>query len=438
LQRHLCHAIQQSYNFLNNDWGVPDEAKKFATQCDQEFGGLRFYPFVRRFNCADAASYHKAEDDGFKITVASPQLVPAACWNKLCYNVHFAPRYVPAPNPHINEWHSHNPPPGTVYDLNPRLDHPSLISRPDVVGFFEKLHQLAPCDCRISEFILTRKYKDSPTEGQALALFQQVMPYSIAAMRLVAKTVYDKPGEYEKYLLQAAEADPTCYYDLGDYENKRQEQDKAEEYIDKACASDLDSVRVANHAYGRVLYYVKKGQTEKARKIADVAGEVYSYWGLYAKAAFLEETTNYDGAFEWFQKIEERYDESQPLIGFCLRCKTRGDAQFEPEIQKRIGKLFPKGMERAALADFKEPPRDGVQIMGQSDRLRHAGLRAGDVVVALGGTRTHTVAQYTYLRDSQSSPELELIAWQGSSYHEFRASLPNRRFGVDISDYKPQ
>jgi len=43
LQRHLCHAMQSNHYFLNNMLGVPDEAKKFADQCDQQFAGLRLY-----------------------------------------------------------------------------------------------------------------------------------------------------------------------------------------------------------------------------------------------------------------------------------------------------------------------------------------------------------------------------------------------------------
>lgn len=99
LQRHLCHAIQQNFYFLQYDWGVPDDAKEFAAKCDQAFGGLRLYPFVERFDCTDEESYHKSVDDGFKVTVATPQLVPADCWNWLCYKVRFAPWYRPESKP---------------------------------------------------------------------------------------------------------------------------------------------------------------------------------------------------------------------------------------------------------------------------------------------------------------------------------------------------
>ena len=439
LQRHLCHAVRQNFDFMNRQWGVPDDAKEFAARCDQSFGGLRLYPFVRRFDCTDLNAYHQSVDDAFKVTVATPQLVPAECWNYLCYHVNFAPPYDPNPNPHINEWHSHNPPPGTVYDLHPRLNHPSLIGRPDAVARFERLHGLAPYDCRIIYYLIQHKYNNQATYEQATRLFQAVLPYSVYAMRTVAWTVYNQPEQYEKLLLQAAALDPACYYDLGDYEIGRQEEDLGAKYIDLACAADQDSVRVAAQAYWRVQYYLKKGQIEKARQIADEGGEVYSEVGLEAKASFLEGTTNYDGAFEWYAKVEERYNNSKPLIAFCQRYKhLTGDLRFEPEVKKRLKKLFPDGIEKVSLADFHSAPTDGVLIKQQNGTVTAAGMRAGDVIVALDGTRTHTFAQYTYVRDSLSGPGLDLIVWQGSGYHEFRASPPNHQFGVDFGDYRPQ
>jgi tetratricopeptide (TPR) repeat protein len=438
LQRHLCHALQQNFHFMNKKWGVPDEAKEFAAQCDQDFSGLRLYPFVRRFNCTDIEAYHKAVDDGFQVTVATPHLVPAECWNYLCYRVSFAPAYNPNPNPHINEWHNHNPPPGTVYNLHPRLNHPSLVGRSDAVEKFEQLHQLAPCDVRIVNWLIWKKYNDRPTYDQAMGFFQALLPYSVRASRVVANSVYDQPDQYEKFMLPAAELNPSCYYDLGDYFIDHNQEDKAAQYIDKACDTDPDSVCVANHAEWRVRYFLKKGQADKAREIADFAGEVYSFRGLAAKGVFMEATTNYDGAFEWFAKIEERYDDATPLINFCLRYKAQtGDTRFDAELQKRLETLFPKGTEKVALGDFQAVPTDGVAIRQQNERLLSAGLKQGDVIVALNGIRVHNFAQYTYIRDSQEAPELDLIVWQGNAYREIKSSPPNRRFGVDFGDYKP-
>jgi tetratricopeptide (TPR) repeat protein len=439
LQRHLCHAVQQNFSFMQYKWGVPDEAKQFAQECDREFGRLRLYPFVRRFNCTDAKSYHQAVDDGFKVTVATPQWVPAQCWNFLCYDVNFAPPYRPNPNPHINEWHNPNPPPGTVYDLSPRLNHPSLIGRAGVVARFEKLHELAPYDCRISNFILKRKYRGSPNYEQAMGLYRAVLPYSVFALRSVARTVYDQPKRYEELLLRAAELNPACYYDLGDYLLDQHEEDQCADYIDKACAADPDAVRASNHAEWRVRYYLKRGQTDKARRIADEAAEVYSFVGLEAKAVFMEATTNYDQAFEWYSKIEERYDDSGPLLGFCARYQAKtGDSRFEPEARGRLKKLFPKGIENVALGDFTHAPGDGVLIRQENALVRSAGLKRGDVIVAVYGVRVHNFRQYGYCRELKTTPELDLIVWQGQAYIESKPNLVGHRFGVDFGDYIPR
>jgi tetratricopeptide (TPR) repeat protein len=438
-QRHLCHAVQQNFHFMNGMWGVPDDAKEFAAHCEQEFNGLRLYPFVRRYNCTDIDAYHKSEDDGFAVTVATPQLVPAQCWNYLCYRVSFAPSYIPAPNPHINEWHNHNPPPGTVYDLHPRLNHPSLTGRLGVLARFERLHELAPYDVRITDYLIEKKYNNRPTYDQAMELYRDLLPYSVHALLAVAKTVYDQPDQYEKLLIQAAELNPVCYYNLGDYAAHLDQEDKAANYYDQGCDTDPDSVRVSNYALWRVRYYLKKGRTDRARKIADEAGEVYSYVGLEAKAVFFETTTNYGGAFEWFAKIEERYNDSSPFIAFCLRYKAlTGDTRFDQELQKRVKTLFRGEMEKVSLSDFHSAPSDGVLIRQENDLLLAAGLKQSDVIVAIKGVRVHNFLQYNYIRDSQEDPELDLIVWQGKAYHEIKSSPPNRRFGVDFGDYRPE
>lgn len=326
-----------------------------------------------------------------------------------------------------------------MYDLNPRLNHPSLIDRPDAVAKFEQLHQLAPYDCRIANFILNKKYHNHPTYDQAMALYGAMLPYSVTALQTVAGTVYDQPGRYEKLMVQAAELNPACYYTLGDYFLNRTNENKAAFYIDKACDTDPDSVRVANQAIWRVRYYLKKGQPEKARQIADFAGEVYSYDGLESKAIFFETTSNYDGAFEWYAKIDERYNDPGPVLGFCARYRAQtGDRRFEPEVQKRIRKLFPDGIEKVALHDFHGRPKDGVLIEQENDLLKSDGMKRGDVIVAVYGVRVHNFKQYSYGRELKSAPELDLIVWQGDAYREFKPSVPDHRFGLDFGDYPPK
>jgi tetratricopeptide (TPR) repeat protein len=435
-QRHLCNTVAQNFYLMNSMWGVPDDAKEYAARCDQSFGNLTLYPFVRRFDCTDVGSYHKAVDDGLKMTVSQPQFVPAECWNYLCYTVPFAPLYNPNPNPHVNEWHDHNPPPGTVYDLNPRLDHPSLVGRPDALERFDRLRDLAPYDLRISRFIMKKRYQDNPDFDQAMALYHDTLSYSPEAMQAVANSVYGDPAKYVPMMTRAAEINPRYYYFLGDYVFRLKGEDKAASYYQKGFDADPDRVGASDYAEWLVRYWHKHQQDARADAIAQEAGMVYSFRGLRAQAVFLELTSNYDGAFEWFAKIEERYNDPTPVMDFCFRYKAKtGDSRFEAEVQKRTGKLFPRGLEKVTLADFKSPPTDGVTFRQENELMKANGLTGNDIIVAVYGIRVHNATQYMYARTLKETPEMDLIVWQGNAYREIAANPPRHLFGVDIDTY---
>ena len=438
-QRQLCHAVQRDFYMLQWKWGVPEDAKAFATNNDQLFDGLRLYPFVRRFDAVTVDEYHKSVDDGFKVTVATPQLVPAECWNYLCVNLNRNELYRPNPNPHVNEWHNHNPPPGTAYNPGPRLYHPSLTGRADSKALLNQLHERAPYDWEFTSYIYQHQYHKHPTYQQAGALFAEVLPYSVAAMEDDAETVKDQPANYESLLLRAAEISPAEYFTLANYFADRLEEDKAAGYLEKGTALDPDSVRAASYATWLVKYYLKKGRTEDARKEADFAGEVYSYSGLQAKATFLEATSDYEDAFQWYFNIEDRYDDPGPVVDFCLNYKNKtGDSRFDARLQALQGKIFPNGIEAASLTGLTSAPGDGVLIEGENGLVQAAGLKQGDVIVALHGVRIHSFLQYRYERDLISGPELDVIVWQGKSYNEIKASPPQHLFGVNFGDYPAQ
>ena len=211
LQRHICNAMQENFQFMNEHWGVPDQAKEFAQQCDSLFYNLRLYPFVRRYNCTDSASYHKSIDDGFVVTVKSPHLVSPQIWNWLCYKGPHQEYYHPNPNPHVNEWHKHNPPPGTAYHPHPRMDHPSLTRRSDTVQQLEKLHQIAPYDTRICAELEALKYKGQATASQVEELYRPVLEFDPSLIARLAQQAEDTPSEYEKLMVKASALDPDWF-----------------------------------------------------------------------------------------------------------------------------------------------------------------------------------------------------------------------------------
>ena len=125
-------------------------------------------------------------------------------------------------------------------------------------------------------------------------------------------------------------------------------------------------------------------------------------------------TTNYDDAFDWYVKIDERYQQPGPLINFCMRYKIlTGDNRFDPELNKRIGNIFPKGIEGVLLNELHGPPADGVLVRQENDKIKAAGLAKGDVIVAVYGYHMHNMAQYTYGREwSAAGTEFDCLERQ--------------------------
>jgi tetratricopeptide (TPR) repeat protein len=301
----------------------------------------------------------------------------------------------------------------------------------------DQLHERAPYDWDLNYYLMKNKFKNAPTYAQATELFGASSAYSVQAMTWLAWSVKDQPDKYEILMTKAAEVNPEEFFRLADFFAGRNEDAKACKYYEAGNAADPDAISVANHASWLVRYYLKQGRTADARRIADYAGEVYSFRGLQAKAEFLEATKDYAGAFQWYANIEERYEDSGPLVAFCLRYKSQtGDPRYDAEVLKRTSKVFPNGVEKVGLGDFSGAPADGVLLEEESGLLRAAGLKSGDVIVASYGVRVHNVAQYNYQRDNSNDPELDLIVWQSDGYHEIKASPPNHRFGVDIGDYR--
>jgi len=143
-QRHLCHALWGRFRFLQRSWSVPEEAKEFAVESDENYGTLRLYPFVQRLNCLNEAEYRAAVDKGQPVTMETPHLVAPDIWSYIALPPTFAQFYWPYSHPHANEWHKHNPPPGTAYNPRSRCYLPSLVDRPDSPGFSASCTNLRP------------------------------------------------------------------------------------------------------------------------------------------------------------------------------------------------------------------------------------------------------------------------------------------------------
>jgi tetratricopeptide (TPR) repeat protein len=304
----------------------------------------------------------------------------------------------------------------------------------------EAIHEQAPYQFSLCFHLAAKKYGPKATHEQLQTIYRPVLDYSVQAMVNVANAALDRPETYEALVTRAARLAPAHYFALGDYFVGKGEDGKAAGYYQQGVDLASDAVLAANHSRWLMRYYLRQGAKDKARKIADQAGDTYSARGLVTKAVYLEETGDYAGAQEWFKKVEERYNQREELISFYERYKAKtGDTRYDAEVQARVSNAFPGGMEKVALKHFRDPPVDGVELRGDNNLTRAAGVKQGDVIVAYQGVRVHNVEQYLQIRMTSTSDQLDLIVWQaGKGYTEVRTSPPERRFGVPIKTYRQQ
>jgi len=395
------------------------------------------YPLIERFCCTNVETYHTAAKKLIEFSQASPHLLSAYGFVYICKPPNFCKVYIPTPNPHLNEWHNHNPLPGTAYEMHARVYYPSLEDRG--VDFFKELHRRAPYNLDIAEFIVRKCHKGSPKLVQAQSLFQQLEEYSTIALSHMADAKDNSPAQYEQYMKKAVKIDTSYNFRLADFYYYQTNDDKAAECLEIACKDCPDSIAVAIRAEWRVRYYLNKGDKEKAREIAEYAGEVYSFKGLTALAVYYDLTGEPGKAVETYAAIDERYNKPLPLIDYCIAYKEKtGNNQFDKIYKKHIEKIFPKGRKKVQLSDFTSQPTDGVYIDDENELLNAAGLKRGSVIVALNGVRVHTLIQYTVVRHELTSPGMDLIVWQDNEYHQIKATPPEHKFNANFQDYVPK
>lgn len=444
-QRHICHAMQNDFEFLMDKWGVPEKANEYRAWADQTFSKLRLYPFVRRLHATETSYYRKAQEDSMKVVRTTPHLVPSEVWNQICYY----PRkgvgaiFIPPPHAFVNEWHRLNPQPGTAYDIDPRLNQPSLTGRSDYLALMNKLHEIAPYDVSITHYLLLKnanlQRRETATYQEMQKGYGPVADYNGPVASAIASAAKSDQAAYEACLLKYEAIDPApANYLLGDfYVAQKREADAAKSYA-KAIKSDNDDVRISNNVGWLVKYYEKTGNTAAADALADSIADSYSRTGLETKALLLESRGDLTGALELYKKVEERYDAPDSVLAFLIRIENNKPSPALHQLfLKKSRALFPRGMEKIDLAKMTQPPVAGVKIRYENDLTRECGLTMSDVIVGIRGIVTPGTKAYMAVRDSQPNTPFKLTLWRNGKYLEIEASPPDNRFYVELDEFQP-
>jgi tetratricopeptide (TPR) repeat protein len=424
LQRQLCHVGVSDWLFLEEKLGDPDGARDYARQFERNFSKLKLYPFAEYRMAWDVATYRDSLDQAGRLIRSAPESVPAYAWNWLFYSNDAYPEYRPDTIRVINEWHNHNPLPGTAYDLQPRMNHPSFFNRADFLDKLSQLQAASPHDPVLYAHLLEQlEKKGRGSNAFTLKVLAPNLDYNADAAFRMVNDAGLPPDQAEQWMTKAIALNPR-YLDMrlsqGYLDDQSYERD-----FEQWLRSGPDSVAVANSAHRMVRIYETSGRHEQASQLAERAAQTYSILGLCTKADLLESRRQIDQALEYYQRAEERYNQVGPLVGALSRAAAQNPKYAEPlrEALKRL----PGGLK--AYTPSSNPPKQGLLVTSDVEDLEK-----DDIIVAIRGYAVQTQAQYVQIRNSQMFSEFKITVYRRGQTHESGPYPAGHRFG-NLKDY---
>jgi hypothetical protein len=434
LQRHLADALLTYSMHLRGKVALIEEAAEYEKAVAGPFGTLRLFPFVNGFF---------AQQDTFPAAMAAlhpswerPELVPPHAWLMTLERITRSrtPSIVLAP---AEKWFAPVVPLGTAPEDIGWRTHAQLGEPVDErAANLERWRALAPYKRQLAIDALTLTYGSRiPLEAATQAL-RPFVDYDVRALGEIGAATEDPAGREAIYRrmceLTAEQCGPLASW-LVDQER----DDKAAVVYRRFIGESRDRVLAANRSGWLVDYEYTHGRSAEAWRLATDAAETYSGTGLAILAGLSERTGALAKAEDLYQKIAERYKQEASLLSFYLRVQATGDARYAAAAAPIAAKLFPQGLQRVGVADFTTgtPPDRGLSVEGPGRRLAAAGVRGGDILVALDGYRVRTEDQYDVVWRLSKDPAMTFIVYRNGSYLAATGRFPRRAIADNLREW---
>jgi tetratricopeptide (TPR) repeat protein len=435
-QRQLCQVVRTSWLWLEEDWGVPEQAAAFKKAVTERFEKLNLLPLVNMDHEPDTNSQQASKARALAVIEAHPDWVSFTIWSKALRASHMVVQRERGHHAHpvfnLESYFDPILPAGTLYDSCRRGD---TILRTLSSAQLAQLKAIAPYNAAVLYHQIEKDKGLRATPEEFAVQFEMLTPYDTWPMQVVADTLQADPDRYEPAFLRVCHWEPDLFIKLGDYLVEHQRPEAAAKAYQKAVDHAPNRVLVSNSVGWLVDYYYEHGRRKEAFTVAEMAAEAYSGRGLYTMATLLEKDGQLTQAETYLNKVAERYDQIDELIMFYGRHR-RENQRFAEAFDRMNAKLFPKGQEPADVAALSGIPRDGVVLTGMNERAQAAGLKKGDVIVTINGIRVRNEKQYRYLLQSAPSLMVQFGFWSPQKYRSVVINLPERRLGVTIADVR--
>ena len=414
-RRHFIATASAVQHFNVVSWASPEAANEW------EKGLL---PFVKPMPEASIAlPFLSADTDGLQKKVdaacdwirAHPERVNVGAWFDLQFPVDLGEKFtIPDQRP----WFRQTSPPSTAHDPEVRTRYTGMHT--DWLAGIKALHAIDPWD----RLLCTELGENTGNTPEATrTAWGPVFDYSVVPIRWILKSSSLPLAERIVYLKNFAAIDSEEFLDLGEALVLARRPEEAIKAYEKGFEKAADRVAVANKTQWMIHYYVQKGDLAAARKIVDHNTEIFSASGLFSGVTFGIVTEDLLLAKKFADDIEERYGDPGARLTVAL---ATGDKETEMLV-------FPDGRETTTLGELESSnARSGQRIKDSSTVTIANGVRPGDIILAIEGTRVKTYSQYISIIGSGLDPEVSLIIRRGKKFLEIPAILPGRRLECDL------
>jgi hypothetical protein len=429
LSRHLVSRLTKAHAFMQDSWGVPDQAAEFRRGLGGPLARIAVMPLVRMQIPQDPLRAEQA--------VAAAQLVLAdPAWltpglHEAFQDAALAKARGMLPGPMT--WWRDLAPTGTTWaacaldnlfgpKLNRRAERLSAIGALNPEDPWLRMHQ-----------VHVSGEKDPAKVAVAfgaLADRDHWLAYHLAHLQ------QDDDAKVVSFT-KLARMSPSEWSTVGEIESKRGHEAEAVVAYERFFTECQDRVSVANQMRWLVLWYASHGKAARAREIATDCYTTFSYRGIVTKALLDEQEGKLDDAAACYDALAERYGDKGDRAAFHRRvAKIRPASQVI--VEQTLAAIFPGGMgEPVTVASFTGKPAAGMRVDSQTELSAKHRVTVGCIIVAIDGVRIRSDDQYDYVRAQSPGKPLDLIIWDGAAYRHIIADLPDRRFGIDLSPLTP-
>lgn len=410
-QRHISVFIGRYDSYLRHLIGAGDQADTQKLTLKSELGNLWIFP-ISTIWWTKGPNGREADFRYINETVSevlrAPHRVTAMAWTFLETGTKYEPvrRGMPAPA----TWYF-KPAPRTAYEAGIRVKD---SGHPRNASDMQAILKGAPYDILLAGEYLTTKYGEVAPIEELQRLAGERMRYDLRPAARALASLEEGDDRRLPIARDSCRIAPSYCATLGLELARRGRDDEAAKAYEQAFTDPaLDSIATANWSRWLARYYVSHNKVGPALQLAERVAGTGAFEGMSVAASVYEQLGRKGAAERMYRSSAQSYDSGSELLGFYYRAvEVRHESEYEASWRDARDRAFPQGLIKTPLSS--EKPTAGVHVASDSPEARKAGLRAGDIIVAVDGWHVENVGQYRAVRAFPEAGPFTLTVWRGS------------------------